>query len=84
MRQCRATLIVAVFDARNNSASELEALASLKGALGQRPIIALVGFPRIDDLERFKAAGASAVVSKPYLAEDLEQQIEQLLQSAAD
>lgn len=73
----------AVFDARNNSAGELKALAALREALGEMPIVALVGFPRVDDLERFKAAGAAAVVSKPYLAEDLQWQIEQLLQSAA-
>ncbi len=68
-----------LFDTRNTSPSEMEALAKLRGALGEVPVIALAGFLRPDDIERFQVAGAAAVVSKPFLADDLRWQIEQLL-----
>lgn len=37
----------------------------------QMPVIALVGFPRIDVVERARAAGVHAVVSKPVMLPDL-------------
>ena len=41
--------------------------------------IALVGFPRVQDKAAAVGAGASAVVSKPFLAEDLLWQMRQCL-----
>ncbi len=69
----------AVFDARDTSAKEIQDLVNLRTSLGAAPIIALVGFPRLEDVERFQAAGASAIVSKPFLADDLARQIERFV-----
>jgi CheY-like chemotaxis protein len=68
-----------LFDVRNTSTSESGALMALKSAVGETPIIVLTGFPRIEDIERLKSAGATAVVAKPFLADDLLWQIEQSL-----
>lgn len=73
----------AVFDADSASAAEDEAWTALRAALGDTPIIALVGFPRIEDLERFQTAGAAAIVAKPYFADELLWQIEQFLPQSA-
>ncbi|HEX3997366.1 MAG TPA: hypothetical protein VHX65_02335 [Pirellulales bacterium] len=53
-------------------------MAQLRQAWKDTPIVALAGFPRIEDVERLRAAGAAAVVSKPFLLDDLFWQIEQL------
>lgn len=37
------------------------------------PVVALVGFPRVDVMERALAAGVHSIVSKPFLLEDLGQ-----------
>ncbi len=73
----------AVFDARNASERAIQDLVNLRILLGAVPIIALVGFPRLEDVERFKAAGASAIVSKPFLTDDLVRQIERFLRQSA-
>ena len=61
----------AIFDATECSGGELEGLKRLGVALGPAPIIALLDFPRTEDRDRTLAAGASAVLSKPFLLEDL-------------
>jgi CheY-like chemotaxis protein len=61
------------------TAEQLSTLAALKAVTGAAPLIALVGFPRLDDVSRLQSAGATAVVSKPFLTGDLLWQIEQLL-----
>ncbi len=71
-----AALQLALFDVQQMSAYELNCLASLKRAAPDTPIVSLVGFPRIDDVERLKSAGAAAIVSKPFFNDDLEWQIE--------
>ncbi len=42
------------------------------------PVVALASFPRADDIERFRAAGAAAVVSQPFWLGDLFGQIDRL------
>jgi len=61
----------AIFDATGCSGEDSEGLKRLGDALGPVPIIALLDFPRVEDRDRVLAAGASAVLSKPFLLEDL-------------
>ncbi len=46
-------------------------LQRLRMELGPLPILALLDFPRIGDCEAVMAAGATAVLSKPLLVDDL-------------
>jgi CheY-like chemotaxis protein len=60
-----------IFDFGEWLESELADFARLAGELPGVPLIALMGFPRIEDRDRALAAGAAAVLSKPLLVEDL-------------
>jgi len=71
----------AIFDGDDCRGDEAESLEHLAAALGPVPIIALMDFPRIDDRSRALAAGAKAVVSKPFLIEDLFWQIDRLVRN---
>jgi CheY-like chemotaxis protein len=68
-----------IFDSAFGSTKELQKLAELKAITGAAPLIALIGFPRPEDISRLQSAGAAAVISKPFLADDLLWHIEQLL-----
>ena len=74
----------AVFDGDDCRGHEAESLKSLAAALGPVPIIALLHFPRIDDRDRALAAGAKAVLSKPFLVEDLFWQIDRVTAPAGE
>jgi CheY-like chemotaxis protein len=46
-------------------------VAELRRRAPDAPVLAIVGFPRADDVEQARRAGIEAVISKPYLAGDL-------------
>ncbi len=71
----------ALLDVRLNLEAELPLIASLKKILGPAPIVALLGFPRYDDVDQLQSAGVAAVISKPFLASDLIRRLEQLMQN---
>jgi CheY-like chemotaxis protein len=71
-----------LFDVGRGDSAELKTIAKLKAITENAPIVALVGFPRCDDIDRLCSAGASAIVSKPFLTADLLWQVEQLLATA--
>lgn len=73
----RAT--AAIFDATECLGEELRQLELLRRSVGPAPIIALLDFPRVGNCQRALAAGASAVLSKPLLLEDLFWQMDRLL-----
>ena len=56
-------------------------LSAMQATTAAAPIIALLGFMRPEDIPRLQSAGATTVVSKPFLADDLFNRIEQLLPS---
>jgi CheY-like chemotaxis protein len=62
---------IALVDASHGSESAVEPLRRCKQALGDVPILAITGFPRIDQVRSLQSAGASAVLSKPFLVNDL-------------
>jgi CheY-like chemotaxis protein len=68
-----------VFDAQSTGAPAAADLARLRKNLGPAvPIVALVGFPRVEDRDAVVAAGATAVLSKPLAVEDLVWQLNRL------
>jgi len=70
----------AIFDARASSEDEMSRLARLRDRLGPTvPIVALLDFPRVEDRDRALAAGATAVLAKPLLLDDLFWQLDQLI-----
>jgi len=68
-----------IFDAADSSDSQYEALRRLADDLRPAPVLALLGFPRVEDRDRALAAGAAAVLSKPLLLEDLFWQLDRLV-----
>ncbi|MGA2797275.1 MAG: hypothetical protein ABSE63_06850 [Thermoguttaceae bacterium] len=68
----------AIFDGSDLHGEELEQLRRLTNALGRRPVIALLDFPRIEDERRAIAAGAAAVLSKPFYLDDLYWQMDRV------
>jgi CheY-like chemotaxis protein len=70
---------VLLLDAATPSENQLSRVARLHAAIGRVPIIAIVGFPRFEDVSRWKAAGAATVISKPFQSQVLLEQIERLV-----
>jgi hypothetical protein len=68
----------AIFDATHGLGGELDSLRRLASSLGSAPLVALLDFPRFDDCKRVSEAGAAAVLSKPFLVEDLFWQLDRL------
>jgi hypothetical protein len=61
----------ALFDGSDLGRAEEEDLRRLAAALDPAPVIALLGFPRVDDCRRAQSAGAAVVLSKPLAINDL-------------
>ena len=61
----------AVFDGTDLCSEECDALRRFVVAVRPAPVVALLSFPRIEDHQRVLAAGASVVLSKPLVVEDL-------------
>jgi len=62
---------------------ELSCLVRLHAVIRRAPAIAIVGFPRFDDVSRWRVAGAAAVISKPFRSQVLLDQIERLVVKSA-
>lgn len=60
-----------IFDATDLGPDEAAALERMVHALGRTPVVAILGFPRVEHRDRALACGATAVLSKPLLLEDL-------------
>ncbi|HBO45647.1 MAG TPA: hypothetical protein DD670_17310 [Planctomycetaceae bacterium] len=61
-----------LFDASTADDPEMAPLRRLHHDLdGGTPILAMLDFPRVEDRDRARAAGASAILSKPLLLDDL-------------
>ena len=69
------TVQAIIWDTTLEAASDPEQVKSLKGRFRGAPLLALVTFPRRHNLEQMRAAGIAAVIAKPWLIEDLLQQI---------
>jgi DNA-binding NarL/FixJ family response regulator len=60
-----------LFDVAECDAEEIAQLRAFADAIAPAPVVAIAGFPRIDDCRRLRGSGATAVVSKPFQLEDL-------------
>jgi CheY-like chemotaxis protein len=71
-----------LLDAATISETELSRIVRLHTAI-HPPIIAILGFPRFEDISRWKAAGAAIAMSKPFQAHVLLHEIERLVANPA-
>ena len=74
----------AIFDSRMSSDAEFETLKKFAESLRPVPVVAILSFPRLDDCSRALAAGAVAVIGKPFLVDDLLWQIETVVRTVAE
>lgn len=63
--------VALLWDGDDFSDQRLAELQRLRVELGLLPVLALLDFPRIGDRDAVMAAGATAVLSKPLLVDDL-------------
>lgn len=61
----------AIWEGTQCDASEIRQLARFARLVGDLPMVALLDFPRADDVARAHASGVTSVVSKPYLIDEL-------------
>ena len=67
--------VALLWDTRPDLAARTDVVESLRRAGRGAPIVALLGFPRPEQIERARAAGVAAVISKPFLLADLDWQL---------
>jgi CheY-like chemotaxis protein len=67
-----------ILDTTLEAASDPEKVKSLKARFSNAPLLALVTFPRHHDIDRMYRAGVNGILAKPWLIEDLHQQLAQL------
>ncbi len=71
--------VAAIFDANDRPRRPYEHLRQFAVDVHPAPVIALAGFPRVEDRDEALASGASSVLSKPLLLEDLFWELDRLL-----
>jgi len=62
---------VAIWDVSLSIERDREALAAFTRQVQPAPVIAMIGFPRASDRQQAAECGATCVVSKPYLLQEL-------------
>jgi DNA-binding response OmpR family regulator len=67
-----------VFDSSDRP-EQYEDLRRFAAALHPAPVVAIMGFPRVEDRDRALDSGAASVLSKPLLVEDLFWELDRLL-----
>jgi hypothetical protein len=68
-----------LWDGASGEAAEAEQLRGLASSLAPVAVAALLTFPRVEDVERMRRAGAGTVLTKPFMNEELRLEIERLL-----
>ncbi len=86
--RCAASLAfdgaaAALFDASDFSSSEEAVLGRLTECLRPAPALVLLDFPRVEDGDRARAAGAAAILSKPFSLDELDWHLDRLLSVSA-
>ena len=71
----------AIFDANDRPPYQYEQLRRIAADVRPAPVIALLSFPRPEDRDWALAAGAAAVLSKPFLLVDLLWQLDTCLRA---
>ncbi|MBL9163677.1 MAG: hypothetical protein JNL18_13165 [Planctomycetaceae bacterium] len=79
--------VAAIWDGGQMSASELAALHEFAARLHRSdaaiPVIALLDFPRVEHLQAVHAAGAAAVLAKPYQVTQLVNELDRVIEATA-
>ncbi len=73
-----------VWDALPEQIGDARAIGIVRAICGTGPIVAIVGFARLDDCRQAAEAGVAAVVTKPYRMHDLLWQLAQVKGRGAD
>jgi CheY-like chemotaxis protein len=71
--------VAVIFDGSDRPRYQYEHLGWLAAGVRPAPVLALLDFPRPKDRDLALAAGAAAVLSKPFLVQDLFWQLDKLL-----
>ncbi len=75
-------VVAAIFDGSDLGGAELDQLRGLVACLGNVPVVVLLDFPRIEDKRSAIAAGAAAVLAKPFFLEDFDWQLDNVINVA--
>jgi CheY-like chemotaxis protein len=73
-----AGALALIWDAECDRMKNREQVAKLRACAGGAPVLALAGFPRVDDFRAAAEAGVAAVISKPFLVHDLVWHLDQV------
>jgi CheY-like chemotaxis protein len=76
--------VAAIFDANDQPHEQHEQLRRLAAGLRPAPVVALLGFPRVEDRARALAAGAASVLAKPLFVQDLLWELDRVTASIPD
>jgi len=68
---CAEGVGAVLFDGTECTEEEASEIGRLAERFAPAPVVALLDFPRVEDRDRARAAGATAVISKPLALEDL-------------
>lgn len=68
-----------LWDGWSGTSAELDPLRRLVASRPALPVVALLSFPRREDVARARHAGAAAVISKPFMNQDLRYQLERAI-----
>lgn len=69
----------AILDGHRNRNRLAEEIGQLTRLPGPAPIVVLMNFPRVEDVQFARSAGATAVVSKPFFNDDLVWQLDRMI-----
>ena len=72
-----------VCEADDAHPATVERVAQLSRQFAPSPVLALLNFPRAEDIERIMAVGAAAVVGKPFTLHEILAQLEDALRGEA-
>ena len=64
-----------IWDTTADQAADPATVALLRTGFAAAPIVAVLGFPRPDEIAAARRAGVAQVVSKPYLLADLQRRL---------
>ncbi len=71
-----------IWDTASEQAADPTAVELLRQSFGNAPVIALLDFPRSDEIDRARRAGLAAIIAKPLLIEDLYWQLDRVMGAA--
>ena len=73
--------VAALWDAASLDQENLQQLERIRLTQPQLPIVALLGFPRHDQIRQLRQSGATSVVACPFVLPDLWHAIEEAIDS---